>query len=73
MERRRSRDKICSGEIVRGIAKKEGVSLTELAERLGVSRQALYKRLGGDMRFSSFVECMESIGYEVVCRRRETG
>lgn len=51
------------GRIVKAIAARDGVSLTELAERIGISRQALYKRLAGDMRAKSFVECMEALGY----------
>lgn len=51
------------GRIVKAIAARDGVSITELAERIGISRQALYKRLDGDMRARSFVECMEALGY----------
>lgn len=51
------------GRIVKAIAARDGVSLTELAERIGISRQALYKRLDGEMRARSFVECMEALGY----------
>ena len=53
------------GRIVKAIAARDGVSLTELAERIGISRQALYKRLDGDMRGKSFVECMEALGYSL--------
>lgn len=53
------------GRIVKAIAARDGVSLTELAERIGISRQALYKRLNGDMRARSFVECMEALGYSL--------
>lgn len=51
------------GRIVKAIAARDGVSITELAERIGISRQALYKRLDGDMRSKSFIECMEALGY----------
>ena len=53
------------GRIVKAIAARDGVSLTELAERIGISRQALYKRLDGDMRARRFVECMEALGYSL--------
>lgn len=53
------------GRIVKAIAARDGVSITELAERIGISRQALYKRLDGDMRARSFVECMEALGYSL--------
>ena len=53
------------GRIVKAIAARDGVSLTELAERIGISRQALYKRLDGEMRARSFVECMEALGYSL--------
>lgn len=53
------------GRIVKAIAARDGISLTELAERIGISRQALYKRLDGEMRARSFVECMEALGYSL--------
>ena len=53
------------GKLIKIICITEGVSITELAQRLGISRQALYKRLEGDIRFSNFVECIEALGYEL--------
>lgn len=54
-----------SGKLIKMIAVNEGISLTDLAERLGISRQALYKRLNGDMRSSCFAECLTAMGYEL--------
>lgn len=53
------------GRLIKGIAKADGISLTELSERIGISRQALYKRLDGGMKVESFVECLRALGYEV--------
>ena len=53
------------GRLIKGIAKADGVSLTELSERIGISRQALYKRLEGGMKVESFVECLEAMGYSL--------
>ena len=57
--------------IILGIAKAEKISMSELAERLGISRQALYKRLEGDMRSSSFIEIIEAMGYRVMCGKEK--
>lgn len=53
------------GKVIRAIAASEGVSLTELSVRLGITRQALYKRLNGEMRTSSFAECLKAMGYDL--------
>ena len=53
------------GRVIKTIAMNDGVSLTELSSRLGISRQALYKRLNGDMRASSLIECLNAMGYEL--------
>ena len=52
-----------SGEIVKRIVREEGITISELSRRLGISRQAMYKRLGGDMRSESLIECIEALGY----------
>ena len=54
-----------SGKLIKMIAVNEGISLTDLAERLGISRQALYKRLNGDMKISNFTECLNAMGYDM--------
>lgn len=53
------------GRLIKGIAKADGISLTELSERIGISRQALYKRLDGGMKVESFVECLRALGYDL--------
>ena len=53
------------GKTIRAIAVNDGVTLTELASRIGISRQALYKRLNGDMKTSSFRECIQAMGYDL--------
>ncbi len=54
-----------TGKQIKSIAANDGMTLTELSSRLGISRQALYKRLNGDMRSSSFIECLKAMGYEL--------
>ena len=44
---------------------KEGISIGEIADRIGISRQAMYKRLEGNMSTRSFYEVVEELGYEV--------
>ena len=60
-----------SSEIIREIAKREKITMSDLSARLGISRQALYKRLEGDMRSSNFIECIEAMDYRVVCVKND--
>lgn len=53
------------GKLIKQIAVSEGVSLTELSSRIGISRQALYKRLNGRMTADSFASCLNAMGYEL--------
>ena len=53
------------GQMIKAICASEGITITELAERLGISRQALYKRLEGGMRYESFYECIRALGYDL--------
>lgn len=41
------------------------VGISEVAEKVGISRQAMYKRLEGNMSLRSLCEVCEAIGYEV--------
>ena len=54
-----------TGKLIKTIAVNDGISLTELASRIGISRQALYKRLNGDMKISNFTECLNAMGYDM--------
>lgn len=54
-----------AGTRIRAILKEDKMTMTDLAERMGVSRQALYKRCERDMTFSHFVEAMEAMGYKL--------
>ena len=56
--------------MVREALKAESVSVGELAERLGISRQALYKRLEGNMTSASFLECLNALGYEIELKKQ---
>lgn len=59
-----------ASELIRELLKAERVSVGELAERLKISRQAMYKRLEGNMSSASFLECIEALGYEVELKKR---
>ena len=54
-----------AGRMVKMLAVKEGMSMTKLAEGMGISRQALYGRLSSDMKYSGFKECLEALGYDL--------
>ncbi len=62
---RKRKGSVDGGKVIRIIALTEGISLTELSERLGISRQALYNRLERNMSFESFIECLDALGYEL--------
>lgn len=53
------------GQMIKAICASEGITITELAERIGITRQALYKRLEGGMRYESFYECIRALGYDL--------
>lgn len=53
------------GEIIKTVCIAEGTSLTKLAKEIGISRQAMYKRLSGDMSARKFEEMLGALGYSV--------
>lgn len=53
------------GKIIKGLATMQGMTTADLANELGISRQALNKRLNGDIRISSLKQCLETLGYEL--------
>ena len=53
------------GKIIKALCIQEGVSLTLLAEKIGISRQALYKRLEGGITLSHFEEILSALGYSL--------
>ena len=50
---------------------KEGTSITRLSEVIGVSRQALYSRINGDLKVSSLESILEALGYELKIVKKE--
>ena len=50
--------------------REERKSISEVAAMIGISRQAMYKRLEGNMSMSSFYEIAEALGYDVELRKR---
>lgn len=51
--------------LIREILARDGIKVSEVAERVGISRQAMCKRIQGDMKVSSFLGIMRAMGYEV--------
>lgn len=62
---RKGSSEMSAGRVIRVIAVTEGIKMTEIAEGLGISRQALYHRLEGNMSYESFRECLKVMGYEL--------
>ena len=53
------------GKLIRILAITEDVSMNELANRLGISRQALYQRLEGRMYLDTAMDCLKALGYDL--------
>ena len=53
------------GKLIKILALTEDVSMTELAGRLNITRQALYQRLEGKMMFDTAKECFNALGYDL--------
>lgn len=49
-------------KIIKTMAKNRGVSMTWLAGKAGITRQALYSRLAHQMRFENFAELVGLMG-----------
>lgn len=54
-----------TGDRVKGIMKENRITISEVAGKMGISRQALYKSLERDMGVERFLEIMEVMGYSV--------
>lgn len=52
-------------EVVKRLAKEEGLTLNDVAKRLGIGRQALYYRLRRDMKVSTLEEILSVVGAEL--------
>ena len=50
--------------------KESGVTMSEVAGKIGISRQAMYKRMSGNMSLESFCEIADVLGYEVELRKK---
>lgn len=55
-------------EQIRGIVREIGIG--EVSEKIGISRQAMYKRLEGNMSIRSLCEICEALGYEIELRKK---
>lgn len=59
--------------ILRTLISEEGVTQQELANRIGVSRQALSQILNRNefgIRYETFLRIVEALGYELVLRKK---
>lgn len=53
------------GKLIRVLAMTEDVSMTELAKRIGITRQGLYKRLDHGIEFEDVQEIFDILGYDL--------
>lgn len=67
----------CSGmdaaEIIRNILDKEQMNQTDLADKMGITRQNISQMLNrnkASMRFDSFSKMVEALEYEIVVRKK---
>lgn len=60
-------------EIIRTILEQENLNQKELADRMGTIRQNVSQMLNRNtvsMRYSSFYNMVEALGYEIVVRKK---
>lgn len=50
---------------VKEVADREGVSMGEIAGKMGISRQALYGRLRGRVSYETVERCLRELGYGI--------
>lgn len=48
----------------------EKVTKTELANRLGICRQAVYSKLGSNMSVNCLIDVLNALGYDLLIKRR---
>lgn len=67
----------CTGvdaaEIIRNILEKEQMNQTDLADRMGITRQNISQMLNRNkvsMRFDGFSKMVEALGYEIIVRKK---
>ncbi len=53
------------GKLIKVLALTEDITMTDLAKKIGITRQGLYKRLDNGMGFDEVVEIMDILGYEL--------
>lgn len=62
-----------AGLIVDQLMKDSGVGITEMSNRMGVSRQAMNTNLRSNMGFDKFIKCLEVLGYGITIRPADIG
>lgn len=61
-----------AADLIREIMKEEGISQTELSERMGCVRQnvsQLLNRNEKSMRYDSFEKVVSALGYEIIVKK----
>lgn len=58
-----------AGKLIETLLIEAGMSKTELAQKMNVSRQSLYNSLDRDMRASTFFKMMNEMGYDLYYTR----
>lgn len=61
------------GRIIQRMSKESGVSKSEIARAIGVSRQRLYQGMRGNMEFEQMLKAIERCGYVLYIGRIEDG
>lgn len=62
-----------SAEILDSLLKAEHVSMTELASRVDVSREAIYCNMRGNMSFDRFLTLIDALGYGIAIKPNKAG
>lgn len=62
-----------SAKIIDELMRKENISLSEMARRAGISRQAMIMALGSNIGFNNFLKYLDLLGYGITIRPKTVG
>ena len=60
---------IVVGELVKKLARREGITLSELATRVGKTISALSMNLKSDIKLKDFKKYSEALGYKIILEK----
>lgn len=60
---------ITMGELVKKLARREGITLSELAERVGKKISSLSMNLKSDIKLKDFKKYAEALGYKIIVEK----